>query len=150
MAESKNAYINYITYLYKNNNSLSLAEIYLHNKIKAFILHAENKVKEICKFKLEDDELLDTIKLYIITFYAYYNRLLQFKVNEDRVLKYVNNFRQFYSNIPENITDKISLYFLTKEINRYTPILENFKEKILFNIKFADYYNMIKTASKSR
>ena len=137
--------LNYVTYLWKHNpNSLTRSGEYFCRSMPEFIINAEYTMTEFVRLHVDEKVIYNKFITYMITFYGYYNSIVRKDTSQSYTDEYVNNIKHFCSVVPCSIIDRFSFSDVEDAIYVHSVINNMLCNKVLFNITFYDFYNMIK------
>jgi len=144
LSGGKNRHIDAVTYLWKyNENSLTRCEE-IHNdfgkSMESFLINAKYTINELIKREINKDEISDVSKKYILSFYRYYNTMLYEGSCADDIKIFLKDIKEFYEGIPREITDEITLEYLTENFYQEENIREMIDTNIIFVIPIGIYY----------
>ena len=143
----RNLFVDCITYLWKYHaESLTRSEAYKSNFLYStseFVAAAEYTMSELMKRNVEAEKIYEIVKKYILSFYRYYNEMLNNGLPDSQINKFLEYIKRFCGGIPREVSRNLSKGFLVENFYEDNSIKGMINSNILFNISFTQYCQLL-------
>ena len=140
----KSKYIDYITYVWKyNTKSITRSCDFNKKYFEDYIKNAEYTISELIKHNIDKKRIVQEANRYLLSFYGYYNRLLDAKYEENIYISFVNKIKNFWSCMPTFYKKEFKIEDLNDEFYEQTTIQGLINDGIIFSLTFQDFIDII-------
>lgn len=140
----KSKYIDYITYVWKyNTKSITRSCDFNKKYFGDYIKNAEYTISELIKHNIDKKRIVQEANRYILSFYGYYNRLLDTKYEKNIYISFIDKIKNFWECMPIFYKDEFKIEDLNEEFYEQATIQGLINDGIIFSLTFQDFIDII-------
>ena len=143
----RNRFVDMETYVWRSNpkslTHMKETQQDIDYSMDAFLTNANYTLTELSKHLVPPDKIAEMAKKYIMSFFRYYNVMMNSRVNQEYLGIYIEDIKKLLSALSKEVTKLLSYEKFVVDFYKDDAIRAMIEQNTLINITFDDFLDLI-------